>query len=93
MEKAVAAILTAALFKKLDLKKGTDPQEFAYDCSGELIAYLKRNGINPACLAIRLGLNSPEAMNWAFLKVQFAASVLFLCQKGLNIGQGATHGD
>ena len=88
METSVAAILTAALYKKLDRTGLTDPQEFAYDCSGELITYLKNNGINPACVAIRLGLNSPGAMNWAFLKNQFAASVLYLCQKGLNIGRG-----
>ena len=91
MTNLVAAILTAALFKKCDGKKGTDPQVFAFDCSDELIAYLIRNGINPVCLAIRLGLNSPEAMNWAFLKIQFAACVLYLCQRGLNIEQGATH--
>ena len=69
----------------------TDPQTFASDFAGEIIDFLRANGLNPPCLAIRLGLNDPKAMDWNFLRTQFAAALLHLYQKGQNIGRGVDY--
>ena len=88
----ISSILIYKLWATFESDSGEkDPQTFASDCAGEIVDFLRANGLNPPCLAIRLGLNDPKAMDWDFLRAQFATALLHLYQKGQNIGRGVHH--
>ena len=92
MQHVTATLFVARIFSEADFDSGElDAQTLALVYADDLINFLIANGLNPACLAIRLGLNDPKALDWDFLRTQFAAALLHLYQKGQNIGRGVHH--